>query len=130
MVTKVPTSPPNVSVDDNLTEARRRGDPNGQANAYTFIWFYEKVKYGGPWDYKTRGSAYQDFGNFNYGATGIAAGIPDFMLLRGAGCAQQRHKPLTAANGTKCWGDYPYGDDPADQTMIEAGIRYAKEQGY
>lgn len=40
------------------------------------------------------------------------------------------HKALNAAKGTQCWGEYPFGDDPSDQEMIEAGIRYARENGY
>lgn len=129
-MTKVPTAPPNVLINENMAQARRRGDPSGQANAYTYIWFYEHVKYGGPWDYKTQGGVYQDFGNFHYGATGIAAWIPEFILHRAAGCAQVVHKTLNAARGTQCWGEYPFGDDPSDQDMIEAGIRYARENGY
>ncbi|WP_310793426.1 polymorphic toxin type 44 domain-containing protein [Enterobacter sp. R1(2018)] len=57
-------------------------------SALTYIWFYYQVRNHGPWDYKNqRGRKYAAFGNFNYGAVGAAAGIPDQILLRGAGAA-------------------------------------------
>jgi hypothetical protein len=99
-------------------------------------WFYNQVRNRGPWDYKqittlsdfgTRNpSPYQDFGNFNYGATGAAAGIPQQVLLRAAGDAQ-----IAAGTSQPGWGtptslSGPYGDDPQDQAMIMLGITYAQ----
>ena len=87
-----------------------------------------------PWDYKQQGwtltdtgqlgpSPYQDFGNFNFGATGAAWGIPLNILQRGAGYAQ-----TAAGTSTPEWGHWyqgpPYGDDPADQAQIIAGYQY------
>jgi len=70
-------------------------------------------------------SPYQEFGNFNYGVTGAAAGIELQVLLRGAGWAQQR-----AGTSSPEWGNplgfTPYGDDPADQVQIVAGFNYDK----
>jgi hypothetical protein len=51
-------------------------------------WFYDQVRNKGPWDYKQQSPLYQSYGNFNYGAAGRAAGIPDYVLRRGAGAAQ------------------------------------------
>lgn len=86
-------------------------------------WFYDMVKNMAPWDYKQQGSQYADFGNFNYGLTGAAAGIPSDVLLRAAGYAQQR-----AGTSRPEWGDPtgspPYGDDPRDQCFIKKGIDY------
>lgn len=77
--------PPGVSVDANIKEAAiARFHLKGSS------WFYEKVRNGGEWDYKQRGSNYQNFGNFNYGATGAAFGFSEDMLLRMAGWAQVR----------------------------------------
>jgi hypothetical protein len=79
----------------------------------------------GPWDYKQQGPEFQAAGNFNYGATGSAMGFPDFVLLRMAGLAQKQ-----AGTSKPSWGSpfgfAPYGDDPADQAQIAAGIQYAK----
>jgi hypothetical protein len=89
------------------------------------LWFYDQVRNKGPWDYKQLGPQYQDFGNFNFGATGSAFGFPSDVLARGAGAAQQR-----AGTSTSAWGDwygrFPYGDDPADQAQIQKGIDYFK----
>jgi hypothetical protein len=103
--------------------------------------FYFNVKNSGPMDYKQQGqslddfggwhsSPYQDFGNFNFGVTGAAAGIPSQVLLRGAGWAQQQAKTSNPVFGH--WYDWnpPYGDDPADQAMIKAGIAYYKNGCY
>jgi hypothetical protein len=99
-------------------------------SALTYIWFYYQVRNHGPWDYKNQcGKQYAAFGNFNYGAVGAAAGIPDQILLRGAGAAQK-----LAGTSRPEFADYPghdsYGDDPEDQTWIRAGIDYAKRSGF
>lgn len=68
-----------------------------------------------PWDYKQRGwtledtgklgsSAFTDFANFNFGATGAAWGIPLNVLQRGAGYAQE-----VANASTPEWGHWYQG---------------------
>lgn len=79
----------------------------------------------GPYDYKQRGRQYEDFGNFNYGAMTSAMGASDNLILRGAGAAQTR-SGNTDPNFGSPWGGPPYGDDPADQAQIRAGISYYK----
>jgi hypothetical protein len=110
---KHPESPPGVDIDKNIEKAK---DMN-------IIEFYNAVKNGGEWDYKQQGQEYADFGNFNYGATGKATGIPDNVLERGAGWAQEQ-----AGTSLPEWGHWyggpPYGDDPADQAQIMGGIEY------
>jgi YD repeat-containing protein len=93
-----------------------------------------------PWDYKQYGwtltdfgglgpSPYGDCGNFNFGASGRAWGIPLPILLRGAGYAQ-----VAAGTSTPEWGHWyngpPYGDDPDDQAQIIAGYFYYKNGCY
>ena len=89
-------------------------------------------------DYKQECVNYQEFGNFNFGATGAAQGIPDSVLLRGAGWAQ-----IKSGTSQTEWGDSsllfeitglpilnpwggksPFGDDPYDQEMILQGIQF------
>jgi RHS repeat-associated protein len=112
----VPTAPACANIDKNIADARQHFDPN---------WFYDQVRNHGPWDYKQQGSQYQDFGNFNYGATGSAFGFLDQILLRMAGYAQQQAgTSLPGWNGPL--GGPPYGDDPADQVLIQQGIQYFK----
>ncbi len=124
----VPKMPPGVDLDANVAEAKK--------HAYNGLWFKDKVrnnKEGRPdsWDYKQLGAEYQDFGNFNYGVTGSAVGIPGDILLKQAGKAQK-----AAGTSKPEWGDpgiggvlggtAPYGDDPHDQEMIQSGIDYYK----
>jgi type VI secretion system secreted protein VgrG len=73
------------------------------------------------------------FGNFNFGATGAAAGFSMGTLLRAAGYAQNR-----AGTSNPAWGYPPnwagvllgmggagsFGDDPTDQTYIRQGVSY------
>jgi Bacterial toxin 44 len=102
--------------------------------------FKKAVENKGPWDYKQQGwtltdtgnlgpSPFQDFGNFNFGASGAAWGIPLNVLERGAGWGQGR-----AGTSTPEWGHWyqgpPYGDDPADQAQIAAGYQYYQNGCY
>lgn len=123
----VPSHPPGSCLSMNIWIAKHQvGFLLGPSD---IDWFYNMVRNGGPWDYKQAGSEYQDFGNFNYGAVGYSIGIPEHILLRGAGWAQ-----TTAKTSIHSWGSWwsfaPYGDDPADQRMIKAGIKYAKNRGH
>jgi RHS repeat-associated protein len=119
---QVPTAPPGVDINQNIKEAALHPqDP---------FWFRDQVKNHGPWDFKQQGRQFQNFGNFNYGATGAALGLTDITLLREAGRAQQE-----AGTSSTSWGDPgsrwspsggtpPYGDDPVDQEWIRRGIQY------
>jgi len=121
-----PTSPKGVSVDANMAYIRREfGVIVGPVD---YHWFYEQVKNKGPWDFKQQG-AFEEFGNFHYGAVGYAGGIPESVLLRAAGCAQMRAGTSLERWG-RCWNSEPYGDDPEDQQFIKLGIDYAKNKGY
>ena len=117
-----PHRPPDFDIDSNIQAACD--------NFRNMLWFRDQVRNRGPWDYKQRGRQYQNLGNFNYGATGSALGIPENIILREAGRAQ-------GAAGTSLpeWGDPgwrinpwggvpPYGDDPIDQYWIQRGIEY------
>lgn len=112
----VPPAPPGVSLAENMNLAARSVNP---------FWFYNQVRNHGPWDYKQRGRGYEDFGNFNYGATATAFGFPSQVTKRMAGYAQIRAKNSQPRFG-KPWTQAPYGYDPHDQAMIEAGIKYRR----
>jgi hypothetical protein len=108
-----------VDVDENIDEAEDcKGNP---------LWFGTKVRPGGDWDYKKKGSQYENFGNFNFGATGAAVGIPPLTLYRGAGAVQVVTRTSLPEWG-KPFGDPPYGDDPWDQLWIMLGIWYYNQQ--
>ncbi len=119
----IPTAPPDANVDDNIAESSLHSNP---------FWFKNQVRNHGPWDYKQQNPIYQNFGNFNYGATGISSGFgfSERTLLREAGRAQQ-----AAGTSRPEWGDPgsilnpwggggSYGDDPVDQAWIQRGISY------
>ena len=123
-----PASPLGVSLDANLEFAKRQKDFYGVTGiGFIYHWFYLKVKNRGDWDYKQRGRQYEEFGNFNYGATGAAAGMPDAVLLRAAGAAQIL-AGTSSGDFSEWWLGSPYGDDPVDQVWIQAGIDYAKSK--
>ncbi|OZB35563.1 MAG: hypothetical protein B7X44_09490 [Halothiobacillus sp. 15-55-196] len=93
--------------------------------------WYDAVRNGGKWDYKQQGSQYQEFGNYNYGVTARAVGIPGNIPNRGAGWAQGQAGTSLPQWGN--WWDWPsstsFGDDPADQYWINEGIK-DYEDGY
>jgi hypothetical protein len=115
----VPTHPASASLNDNIDlAAQNQGFPTN------LPWFYDQVKNGAPWDYKQQGAQYENFGNFNYGMTAAAAGIPEDVALRAAGWEQER-----AGTSRDEWGNPTdlggsYGDDPADQQQIRDGYAY------
>ncbi|MCX6620682.1 MAG: polymorphic toxin type 44 domain-containing protein, partial [Acidobacteria bacterium] len=147
----VPNTPDGVSVDENIEIALRETSNivvNRQGGiGDILVWFFNQVKNNAPWDYKQgdKGqrlpgdqSAYDNFGNFNYGATGAAIGIPETALLRFAGWAQQMAEAgtldqigITATfvgqliTGS---GQPPYGDDANDQGFIKQGIKYWRKR--
>jgi RHS repeat-associated protein len=130
----VPTAPSGVSVNENMQIAKL--SYLFQPPPFNQLWFRDMVNYGGVWDYKTQGAQYENFGNFNYGATGTAAGAPPFTLRRAAGRAQRGHAGSPQFGGdpgslpsiflNPGGGTAPYGDDPNDQKFINLGIKYAQ----
>ena len=126
----IPVAGPGIGVvRNNMKDARNYGQSRGMALPKTYYWFYQKVRNKGPWDYKQFDPYWAEFGNFNFGAAGYAAGILSGKLQVGAGWAQKR-----AGTSRPEWGiwykDAPYGDDPTDQYWIREGIKYAIENGY
>jgi len=113
---KIPQTPEGVNIDDNIKEAE---------NMHLFTWV-NKVREDGEWDYKTQGREYEEFGNFNYGATGRAVGFSEDTLLRAAGAVQKLTNTSREEWGEP-WGEPPYGDDPSDQEMIKRGVEYYEQ---
>lgn len=110
----VPEAPQGADIDRNIEAA-------SHMSAFDF---YAHVENKGPWDYKQLGRKYESFGNFNYGATGLATGLfGEQVLLRMAGWAQTR-AGTSKGNYGHPWGSAPYGDDPNDQAMIKKGFSY------
>ncbi|MFO1356892.1 MAG: polymorphic toxin type 44 domain-containing protein, partial [Gammaproteobacteria bacterium] len=120
-----PTAPPGVNVDNNIDIAK----DYSWLNPGALVAFGNLVRNHGDWDYKqasnARPSPYEAFGNFNYGATGAAMGMPDQVLLRMAGVASIVAGTSPKDSSNPLWRA-PYGDSPVDQSWIEKGIEYSK----
>ena len=104
--------PPGVNMEQNVREAQKMSPLD----------FYNAVKSGGKWDYKTQGKQYEDFGNYNFGMTGRATGFSEDTLKRGAG-AYQIYSGTSNPQWGWPWGNSPYGDDPNDQRWIGEGVK-------
>ena len=116
-------------------------------------WFIGKVNTGGDWDYKkldpegsSKGqSKYEDFGNFNYGATAVAAGFDrGYTIQRMAGYIHEKNE-IDPNNPSGNGGDHggldsiiedfalgkyggkpPFKDQRSDQRMVRRGMAYYK----
>ena len=87
-------------------------------------WFRDQVRSGGPWDYKKNGHPEMEHvGNFNYGATGSALGISEYILESFAGAYQMASHTSESGYGIP-FIEPPYGDDPIDQYYINKGIEW------
>ena len=99
--------------------------------------FKGMVKNKGPWDYKQKGRQYENFGNYNYGATGNAFGLSLNTLHNEAGRAQSSAGTSNPAYGKPaprwkmflgCDGTGSRGDDPNDQLWIKRGFDWYQGQ--
>jgi hypothetical protein len=125
----VPPAPEGVSLHANMSVARHmKWVTTLPQEAQLWVWFYTKVKNGGPWDFKKRGRQFEKFGNFHYGAVGTCAGFSAFVLHRAAGAAQFRAGTIAPEVKWIDWFIYPFGDDKNDQEMIAEGIKYANSR--
>jgi len=126
----VPAHPANANVNSNISLTNvvyyaNWLNPPTQA-AFTDAWLVSQVRPNGPWDYKTQGQQYDAFGNFNFGATGAAAGIPLQVLQAGAGAVST----LVGTNSSQygSWYQPPlYGHAPIKSDMIAAGYAYYQQ---
>jgi hypothetical protein len=89
-----------------------------------FLIWLNNVRPHGQQDYKEKGQEFEPFGNFNYGATGRAAGFPGETLLRAAGAVQLLQSGSEGHGPGNPFGSPPYGDYPTDQAYIRQGIEY------
>jgi type VI secretion system secreted protein VgrG len=115
----VPPHPPDANVDTNMLATQQNAPKR---------WYILVSTPKGPWDYKYYHGQphpeYDDFGNFNYGATGYALGIPLNILLRAAGLAKSNQLPNDPYGSP--FGAYPYGNQPDKQQQIINGYEFCK----
>ncbi|MBX3691870.1 polymorphic toxin type 44 domain-containing protein [Dokdonella sp.] len=115
----VPEHPPTASPTANIELASQHRD-----FPLNLPWFKDQVDSHAPWDYKQQGAQYENFGNFNYGMTAAAAGIPEDVALRAAGWKQQQSGTSRPEWGGPLDFGGSYGDDPRDQQQIRDGYAY------
>src|SRR5581483_7553668 len=133
----------------DLAPATERQEASLAASLITLVWWIDKVKPGGDWDYKRRGSQYENFGNFNYGATAAALQIPYYATQNAAGIVNIGSNVLTMVERLfrKFGGDetplpkwwiegiplvrWPFGDASKDAQQINAGWAFyqSKKKG-
>ncbi len=159
-----PKAPKGASVDANvqLVQAMEKTyldeamqiDPSHQQEAalgalvIVSAWWVNQIRPGGAWDYKRQGT-YEEFGNFDFGATAAALGVPYYIGQNGAGLVNITSNVRTFAerilrklNGdTKPLPDWwahgvpllqwPFGDDYTDALNINKGYAFyeAKTKG-
>jgi len=119
LCTGIPKAPKGVDLQKDLDEAKR--------HPLNLSWFKSQVQNHARWDFKRRGPEYENYGNFNYGATGSALGVPSEVLVRTAGWYQQKHGDAKSGEGHWWDREGAYGDDPKDQFWIKLGISYFKK---
>lgn len=120
----VPAHPSSADVNANInaTEAHQTAaEAMHGGNSLAIQWWVNQVKTFGPWDYKNQRPglmAWDDFGNFNYGATGAVLGFPLRTLEAGAVYARLKIRPFA-----QLW-NYGLGNDPRKNEMIREGMQY------
>jgi len=116
----IPPHPQDANVDDNMLAS--------QQNDYRW-WYLMVSRWNGPWDYKNYHGQphpeYDNFGNFNYGATACAIGLPLNLALRAAGYAKSKRMPSDPYGSP--FGRYPYGNQPDKQQQITNGYEFCKQ---
>lgn len=126
---QMPIAPAGANIDTNIKQARESFDP---------FWFIEMVRSNGPWDYKRIDMRYENFGNFNFGATALAFGFQEKFALQVAGLYnvltnkaqphwKEKEYQKAILDFAVSFEGPPYGDDPRDQAMIKYGFQYYKE---
>ncbi len=111
-----PAGPRGISRADLARQAKTNGAEAAKHSPLNLRWFKSQVGDFGPWDYKRNDPAFEDFGNYNYGYTGEAQGIPARVLYDAAGLVQLKNETSSLDYFWSNW------DDPKDQEQIKRGI--------
>jgi hypothetical protein len=130
-----------ADIQQNLEAARASGDPDTMAGAWPAAagaWV-SRVWPSGEWDDYGRAKAQhlldptgpdpallERQGNYSYGATAAALGLPKGVALWGAGAMQRLRNAERAVNGQGLRPSvgmfrFPYGDDARDQGPASEG---------
>jgi RHS repeat-associated protein len=128
-----PVAPPDADINANIRKAQSASLNVYYGNPFvTDAWFGLTVANGGAWDYKQQADIYDPFGNFNYGATGRAAGYSASTLLRMSGWAAEKYDARRSGNPSLVQAllGQPYPENPDDRANIVAGMQYYQNGCY
>ncbi len=95
--------PGSIVIANNMREARLHGMSRNMATPSTYYWFYQKVRNGGPWDYKKFDPYFAAFGNFNFAPPELLRASPQISFLWAQAGLKAVLAPqnLNGENGTK-----------------------------
>jgi hypothetical protein len=123
----------------DLQLARETAKLSGSPTAALAAWpaaatlWLNRIRPDGAWDDKRKkGRELERQGNFSFGATAAALGMPRTVALLGAGVMQRKQAVDDALRGEKIRERSgsplapPYGDDPKDQRSIRDGYAYGR----
>lgn len=115
------SGPSGVSVVQNVQYIKNYAEQYGKEAAIAEA--YDKLKGGGDWDYRQQGedlglgvTAWQDLGNYNFGAVMASLGL-GLYITENIGGIYQIWREKEGEGIPVIWD--PYGDDPADNKAIE-----------
>jgi len=136
----VPPHPPNANVNANMAAVSPGPNPFGlpgnidsiSSATYSAInwsarfqsWAQNVCCWNSAWGYQSQGAQYDDFGNFNYGATGTALGLSSSELLIAAGIVKNFN--YWSKGESNPYSNQPLTNDPHKMDMIVQGIKFAK----
>jgi len=129
-----PLAPPGANIDENIREILDdiQSSPYGGI-AVAQGYFIAHVAGGSTWDYKSGGHReYDRFGNFNFGATGLAAGYSANDLARASGWVAERDDAGRSGHPSilRLWFGTPYPESAYDRGNYSAGMQYFRNECY
>jgi hypothetical protein len=99
-------------------------DPASTLARNAFRWFGNVCCWTSPWNYQAQSPQYDEFGNFNYGATGTALGIPAPILVGAAGL--KKNFDFWSKGQSNPYSSQPHTNAPSKTRAIMNGIQYAR----
>jgi hypothetical protein len=87
-------------------------------------WFQRINSWTSAWNYNALDPKYDDAGNFTFGATGKALGLPASAIMWGGGL--KKNYDYWSKGEPNPYFSFPYTNAPHKMLMIAQGIQYAQ----
>ena len=132
----VPAHPANANVNANMAQTNAAkpiplvgGSALTASTVNAASWFNNVCCWSSPWNYQADANGnwqpqYDDFGNFNYGATGTALGLPQAAVMWAGGLVKNIN--YWSKGQANPYRNQPYMNDRHKMSMIAQGIQYAQ----